>query len=1150
MAQENVGTIYYDVVGDTSKLVNTTTAGTDALDKLGASMKGADRAQAGLQTNLTKTAAAVQSLGKEAQSTGGILDGLNGLFAGLVTGATVLNLITMAEAYGEMSERIQMATKDATEYEMVQARLIKTANAIYRPLKEAQETYVLTSDALRSMGYDTTQALDITDSLSLSFVKNATSADRAQSAISAFTKSIQKGNVEGDAWESLLAAVPSVIQDIATASGKTTAEIREMGVNGKISAQMLSEGLRQSLDANTAAAAGMSTTMKDAINNITNNLSVFLGEANKATGATGILSSALLAFGNNIATVATALGALGAGALARYIGQTAASVASNTLAALAAREQAVAEVNKAQALVASTAATLANAQATQGLIASNVSATAAAVAHANAQKALQVAQAGVTSVGQGLLAFLGGPAGIVAMLAAGAAAAYLFSDSNKIAQVSLDGFAVSTEAAAEKLRMMGAAQQEIVKLAAAEKIKTSFDDLKAAADKFAAGPITMSSAGVEWTAQYARAIYDTVKAVNDGTKSYEDMNKELTALVTTYGTAQNMSQRWIAGQLDNVKAMVDAAKAGADAKNSLVNITNAMYDANSAANLAASGVNNLGGALAALSGGEAKALAALDKSLATFGKTGAAGNIYDIQQGIKGIGDMAGFSKPVLDKLLAGYTELEKKQIDAQKRGGGGGRSSAKAENAQAKALADVENQIEAFGKSGTEHKLYTIEQGLRGIGSMAKFSKGTLAELKAQYEKLAEMEKNKKESDAAKAYITQLQESADAVDKMTTSERLQYDIVAGKVVLRGEELTKATALAQTIDARTKKEKELADAMSLQSAELSTQRKLQAELLKYAIAIDGAMLGDDARAQMEERAQIAQDFSARIEKIQDARREAIAKAGAKAGQEELDRINKLYDDQLGVEETFQAKSLAAWMAHNEKKKQLDEDWRVGAFKSLNNYQESAKKTASQAETAFTNFLKGTEDMLVEFVKTGKLSFASLADSIISDIARIAAKTLTSGIASWLGSAIGDYFGVPGAGKTGAASSGATIPGRANGGPVKSGTMYRVNERGTPELLNVGGNQYLMMGNKSGSVDNMGGNAGVATGGGSVQVLVNVTNNTDSRVTTNERQSGNGKIIDIVIEAVAADVMNGGRVASSMQNAYGLNRGAGTPRFVR
>lgn len=59
-------------------------------------------------------------------------------------------------------------------------------------------------------------------------------------------------------------------------------------------------------------------------------------------------------------------------------------------------------------------------------------------------------------------------------------------------------------------------------------------------------------------------------------------------------------------------------------------------------------------------------------------------------------------------------------------------------------------------------------------------------------------------------------------------------------------------------------------------------------------------------------------------------------------------------------------------------------------------------------------------------------------------------------------------------------------GRAIGGPVSAGGLYEVNEKGRPELLNVAGKQYLMMGAQGGSVD-----ANPQTGGGGSVTHVNV-----------------------------------------------------------
>ncbi|TKR55710.1 hypothetical protein D7I39_10080 [Allopusillimonas ginsengisoli] len=335
----NAGSVYFTVEADTSKLLGANTDADRSLDSLNKQFGKTDKAAKDAQFQMTKTATAVRGLGKESTSASSSIGGLTKVLGGLLTLQGIGNLIGMAEAYNEMAERIRMATASQAEYEQVQQRLLATANGTYRALSEAQEVYILTADSLRSMGYSTDQALDIVDSLSYSFVKNAASTQRADSAVSAFTKSIQTGKVDAQGWQTIIAATPTIINDIANASGKTTAEIRKMGAEGKLTADMLNEGLRQSLDANKAAADGMATTVKDAFTAMKNSLSVFVGEANTASGATQVISSAILVLAENIDTVVKLLVAAGAGALAKYVAQIGASAIVSAKAALATRDQ-------------------------------------------------------------------------------------------------------------------------------------------------------------------------------------------------------------------------------------------------------------------------------------------------------------------------------------------------------------------------------------------------------------------------------------------------------------------------------------------------------------------------------------------------------------------------------------------------------------------------------------------------------------------------------------------------------------------------------------------------------------------------------------------------------------------------------------------
>lgn len=421
-----MGDIFYTVDAKTEPLVEEMAKADIALDKTQKGFDKTDKAANKAQHQLTQTASAARQVANDAQAAANPLAAMGKALAGIATLQGAMGLVRMAEQYGEMAERVEMATSSAEEYEYVQARILETSNNTYRSMKEGQELYILTGDALRSMKYNTEQALDVTDSLSYAFVKNATSVDAAGATTKAFTAAIMKGKVEADAWSTIIAAVPTIIGDIAKASGKTTEEVRKMGAEGKLASAMLTEGLRQSLESNKDAAAGMTTTVKDAFVQLQNNLSMYVGEANKATGVTTLMSKAIMLFGQNIDTVAQALLVLGAGALAKHITQMGMAIVASTAAGIAARKQAADELALATAQAAAAAAATAHAAANVGMIGSHAAAARAADLEAAAHTRLAAAKGVASAAGAGLIGVLSGPAGIIALLASAAAGAYLF----------------------------------------------------------------------------------------------------------------------------------------------------------------------------------------------------------------------------------------------------------------------------------------------------------------------------------------------------------------------------------------------------------------------------------------------------------------------------------------------------------------------------------------------------------------------------------------------------------------------------------------------------------------------------------------------------------------------------------------------------
>ncbi|MCF1756313.1 tape measure protein [Pseudomonas aeruginosa] len=297
---ENVGSIYYTVEADTSSLVNGANAADRSLDSMQGSMQRTDATAGKLQTRMTRVAGAVRQANQQIGAQTSAYSGLTRVVAAYLSLRTLQSVIELSDQYGQMASRIRNATSSAEEYAMVQERLLQTANGTFRALSEAQEVYLATADTLRDLGYTTSDVLDITDSFSYALVRDAARADQATTAMDAWSNALMKNKVEADGWASIMAATPSIVEGIAEATGRTQAEIRQLGASGKLSVEALNEGLRRTRDENKALADEMETSVADSFTKLRNSMTVFIGKVNESSGASQILTS-------NIAELADAL---------------------------------------------------------------------------------------------------------------------------------------------------------------------------------------------------------------------------------------------------------------------------------------------------------------------------------------------------------------------------------------------------------------------------------------------------------------------------------------------------------------------------------------------------------------------------------------------------------------------------------------------------------------------------------------------------------------------------------------------------------------------------------------------------------------------------------------------------------------------------
>lgn len=226
---------------------------------------------------------------------------------------------------------------------------------------------------------------------------------------------------------------------------------------------------------------------------------------------------------------------------------------------------------------------------------------------------------------------------------------------------------------------------------------------------------------------------------------------------------------------------------------------------------------------------------------------------------------------------------------------------------------------------------------------------------------------------------------------------------------------------------------------------------------------------------------------------------------------------------------------------------------AGLKAGLDEYKNNVTDTFTTVKNAVGSAFKGMEDALVSFVKTGKLDFKSLADSIISDIIRIQVqKTITQPLANAVsGSASGSSDGFWASLLSAVFSANGNVfqQGKlmafANGGSFTNGVVNQptlfplgvMGERGPEAIVPLS-----RMSNGQLGIQQAGG------GGGSM--IVNIIESPGNGGKTNQRQDNNGtNVLDVYVEqikgSIAGDISSGrGAIPNALAGSYGLNRVAG------
>lgn len=387
-------------------------------------------------------------------------------------------VIGKADEWTNLNNRLRLVTAGQAEFAAAQAEVVRIAAAARQPLGATAELYqriAMNQEVLKLSGADLAR---VVETISKTMVISGTTAAGADAALVQLGQAFASGTLRGEELNSVMEQAPALAQAIAKGLNVPIGKLRELGAAGKLTAKDVIGALQSQAAAVDDSFGKMSATVGQATTLFNNNLQVMIGRADEATGASQALAAGIAALGSNLQTVAVAGAAVAAGPLTKALLARVAAANAGITADKAAAAQNLAAAQqlelRTRAAVLDTQAEVRRSATIGGSVSVSAKAAAATLEHRQATLLLAQAQAQATAAnaswmaraGASTLAMLGGPAGIITMLATAAAGWLLFRDNTNTAASALIDFGGAADAAISKFRELNRQQQsgEILRL--------------------------------------------------------------------------------------------------------------------------------------------------------------------------------------------------------------------------------------------------------------------------------------------------------------------------------------------------------------------------------------------------------------------------------------------------------------------------------------------------------------------------------------------------------------------------------------------------------------------------------------------------------------------------------------------------------------
>ena len=240
-----------------------------------------------------------QTDGKASAAAGG-LGKIGSVLAGFASLSFAKSMLDTADAMQSINAQVRQVVSSESEYLAVQRQLLDVANSTRASLESTANLYVSTSRALKDYGYTQQEILTFTEATNNAMAIGGVQAQQQAAALMQLSQALGSGVLQGDEFKSIAEAAPILLDTIAEYMGKSRAEIKKLGSEGQLTADVIFKAISGASEKFGEQAAKMPMTMGQALTVFSNNWQSMVSKLLNDSGAMSGIAAIIKLIADNL----------------------------------------------------------------------------------------------------------------------------------------------------------------------------------------------------------------------------------------------------------------------------------------------------------------------------------------------------------------------------------------------------------------------------------------------------------------------------------------------------------------------------------------------------------------------------------------------------------------------------------------------------------------------------------------------------------------------------------------------------------------------------------------------------------------------------------------------------------------------------------